>query len=337
MSDRLKTFINLHRHKFDSHEPSTDLWKKIDAKMELKDPSRINHNWLSKFKYFGFSASVLVIALYFITKNTTTVCANELSLNKKVPKLRSIIQKIKIAENENTPYRKITELPVNNSEIKGIVNSKDRLPVTKINLVNVSTKKADSSLTTENIFSKNISASEKKDNNFSNASKTGFYIPAEPVKANTYSGTIYNGSSICELLHVYKFPGAVIKGRSKGKKVRHNLGTKETVRTVSCSRLESVPGIKAVWLKGKTDKEIALLLKEGFKDIVLIKKDGKQLAPIAISHYYSGLGVIKDYKGKDLPMIFKNKVELLLFFNDIEAGDKLLINDLVETVVQNKP
>ena len=93
----------------------------------------------------------------------------------------------------------------------------------------------------------------------------------------------------------------------------------------------------AVWLKGKTDKKIALLVKEGFKNILLVKGDGRELTPEAISHYYSGLGVISGYTGKHFNMIFKNKVELILFFKDVEEGDKIVIDGTIEAVVKNQP
>jgi hypothetical protein len=80
-----------------------------------------------------------------------------------------------------------------------------------------------------------------------------------------------------------------------------------------------------------------LSVKKGFKNILLVKGDGRELAPEAISHYYSGLGVIADYNGKYLDMTFKDKVELILFFRDAEEGDKIVIDGLIEAVVKNTP
>ncbi len=60
------------------------------------------------------------------------------------------------------------------------------------------------------------------------------------------------------------------------------------------------------------------------------------MSPEAISHYYNGLGVISGYTGKHFDMIFKDKVELILFFSDVEEGDKISVDGIIEAVV-SKP
>ena len=57
--------------------------QKIDAKMEVKNISMISSSWLSKLKYIGLSASVLVVVIYFISKNVNNSSANELAQSKK--------------------------------------------------------------------------------------------------------------------------------------------------------------------------------------------------------------------------------------------------------------
>ncbi len=161
------------------------------------------------------------------------------------------------------------------------------------------------------------------ENNFLEKNKkTELLIPAEPEKVNVYSGTIYDGSSLCEILRVYKFPGQVSMGG--------------TMKTTGCSRLENMNNMKAIWLKGKTDKKITLEVKEGFKNIKLVKSDGRELLPEAISHYYKGLGVISGYTGKYFNLVFKDKVELILFFKEAEEGDKIVIDGIIEAVLKNK-
>lgn len=148
---------------------------------------------------------------------------------------------------------------------------------------------------------------------------------------NWYSGTLYDGTSICSLLRAYKFPGQV-RMDDNGSYTSHR-----TMKTISCSRLEAVNNITAVWLKGKTSKKITLSIKDGFKNILLLKSDGRKLSPEAVSHYYKGLGVISGYTGKYFDMIFKEKVELILFFKNAEEGDKIVIDGVIEAVVKNTP
>ena len=100
------------------------------------------------------------------------------------------------------------------------------------------------------------------------------------------------------------------------------MGTGATLKTVSCSNLQRRTNMNAVWLKGVTSKKLKLSLKKGFKNIVLINRNGEKITPIAISHYFKGLMVIT-YVGKNLDLVFKDKVELLLFFKKVEVGDNV--------------
>lgn len=351
MNDKLKKFVSDQRKEFDANLPSKELWNKIDAEMELKNHSRIRSKRLLKFKYFGFSASILFIVLFFIKINLKNSSVEDFSTNKVRTTVTNSKQILKTDRKENNIPNEIKTVSkneirdtfafsTNNSNPELKLKKGKLLTSTKNPTLNFNSFEKNSSdeekIKSESSASKTNSINEKKENSITTISKkTELYIPPEPDKMNIYTGTLYQGSFICALLHAYKFPGKIMIDR--GKKVRRKLGSKETLRTLSCSRLETIKDIKAVWLKGKTNKEITLLLKEGFKDIVLVKKDGRKLTPEAISHYYEGLGVIKDYKGKDLPLIFKEKVELILFFKNIEEGDMILINDQIETVVKNKP
>ncbi len=335
MSDKLKKFVTENKQEFETNGPAKDLWKKIDVQMDAKAPSKISSKWLSNLKYIGFSASVLVVVIYFITKNLNEPETKEITENKTE---QSSTNSQKLNAIENTP-EKVIKPETNNSKevVKASIIEKE-----KTTTQNMDTEK-DSVLTTETFENtipeqKNNSATEKKENNVVTSSKKNvLYIPAEPEKINSYSGTLYESSLFCELLHVYKFPGKASLDKfafTPGSKKKYK---KTRVRTISCSHLEKTANLKAVWIRGKTDKEMTLSIGKQFKNVMLIKKDGRKFPPEAISHYYKGLGAINEYTGKSFEIVFKDKVDLILFFKDAQEGDKVSIDGILETIVKDRP
>jgi hypothetical protein len=367
MSDKLKKFVDDHRQEFDTKEPGQDLWEKIDARLEIKTPAGISSSWLLKFKYLAFSASVLVLAIYLITQNINHSTASELSLKKfnsasigKGPHLNSD----QVATDKNASEK----MPVKvNDDLSGGSKSDKAIPAsgkvgqqTPSNGATLPAGKKDS-LTQSVSFESSTANEENKQSDVSSPPRPGepekpalnsesgnkentpprsgkkpeIYIPEEPATMNNYTGTLYDCSYICSVLRAYKFPGKVFV--DKGRSVRHSDVRRMALTTTSCSHFERRPEMKVVWLKGRTDKEITLSIKKGFKNIVLMKSNGMASNPEAISHYYPGLGIISEHKGKYFDIVFKDKVELILVFKDAGEGDKIVIDGTIEAVVKNKP
>lgn len=352
MIDKLKTFVGKHKHEFDTNEPAKDLWEKIDTRMDVKRASWISSQWLSKLKYIALGACVLVITIYFIAKNQPDGTVNELAYDgdglvktdqepNRVTKSDtvSMADKMVVSNEKSEVLDKAAKSEIlksgvlisNKSQIQPIQDSfiarkKDTAVFgsrTFENGIGEQTR-AKSEITSVASSKEEANTNQKKEPGSSVKSNvTGSLISEETELMDTYTGTIYDGSSFCSLIRTYKFPGQVsIEG---------------TMKTMGCSKLESISNLKAVCVKGKTAKRITLSLKEGFKNITLEKSDGRKLNPDAISHYYKGLGVISGYTGKYFDMFFKDKVELILFFKDVEEGDKIVIDGTIETVVKSKP
>lgn len=341
MSDKLKKFVRDHKEDFDGAEPAKDLWNKIDSKLEVKDPSLISSSWLSKLKYLGFSASILVVAIYVIASDSKEDLADKTKLDKK--------ENVIIESKQEISNSASVQSPIENNQRKKIDGSKqtertqDRTNFTLQSVKDHDTLKIrkeisepisgiDQKEVKEN-NSDSISEAERKSVNVSTAKKVKFSVPAEPHKLNEYTGTLYSGSYFCNMLRAYKFPGKV--GLDMGTK-KNADNYKITMKTTSCSRLARVPSMKAIWLKGKTNKKIMFSLMEGFKSIQLIKKNGTVVTPEAVSHYYPGLLVISNYEGKFFNMAFEDKVDLILFFKDAEEGDKVVIDGLIEAFVKEQ-
>lgn len=339
MIDKLKAFVSKNKQEFDSAEPSHDLWKKIDARMEAKHPTSISSKLLSKFKYFGLSATLLVIAVYFVTQKLNNSSSNELAQNTKDSALNNSGQWVK----SNQSKSKINEAGNNSVSDENNIDKTSSSP--KANAANIVQDNTEEERKDSIIASENINAEQNKiqtdalpkeevkpvlsteNNAIKNSKKTKLYIPEESDKMNWYSGTLYDGASICSVVKAYKFPGQVTMDDNG------TYTSRRTMKTISCSHLESVNNITAIWLKGKTSKKITISIKDGFKNILLVKSDGRKLSPEAISHYYKGLGVISGYTGKYFDLIFKDKVELILFFKDAEEGDKISVDGIIEAVV----
>jgi hypothetical protein len=334
MSDKLKDFVNKNKKEFDAAEPSKDLWKKIDSKMEMNSENA-KSKWISNLKYFGFGASILLIAVYFISQKLNDSSSVALDQTIKDSALNNSGVWVKANQNSSVGEQAENSNSDNsNTKITGIVSGnkpEQEIPVlnqrageksnkdTVINTAEVNPenkiKNEDVALVKEEKAVVSASASKRKKVN----------IPEAPSEINMYSGTLYDEFSLCSVVQVYKFTGKVNMD-DEG-----NFQGHRTLKTMPCSKLENA---RAVWIKGKTSKKMTLTLTEGFKNIVLQKSDGRKLSPVAISHYYTGLGVISGYSGRHFDMIFKDKVELLLFFKDVEAGDKVIIDESIEAVVK---
>ncbi len=347
MSDKLKKYVSEHREDFDTKEPGKDVWDQIDARMNANKATRISSKWLSKFKYLGFSASVLVLALYFVISHSNNSSANGLAPKLKTQNPLTAATYPKIVESslvshtnektEKTNFSKSTSQKLVSSSVE------DPKPAARSN-----DNSQSDSLTGENIVENTVSALQKtepmvlarhfsKENDLSTMNKKKeIRIPEEPSQLNTYTGTLYDGPSFRSVLRAYKFPGKINLDRAAGSRAG-DQAHRTNVRTVSSRLLEKVPNLKAVWVKGRTDKKVTISWKDDFKNIVLVKKDGRELNPEAISHYYPGLGVISEYNGRYFKMIFTDKVELILFFKDAEAGDKIIIDGDIEATVVNTP
>lgn len=340
MTDKLKEFVNKNKEEFSTEEPSKDLWNKIDSRLRVNNSSSISSKLVSKLKYFGLSATLLVIAVYFITQKLDNSSSNELAQNAKDSAMNNSGEWVKANQNKEIiqageaipPSR--NEKNAENNE--GSDAEKERLvkltdPKVTDGL-NDSIDKNVSEVGTDHIAVKETdkpvanSAADKKE--VSSVKKKGkVIVPTEPEKVNSYSGTLYSDYSFCSVLRAYKFPGQVSMDESG------NFQGHRIMETMSCTKLDRVPNMKAVWLKGRTNKKLTISVKEGFKNIVLIKSDGREIHPDAISHYYPGLGVISDYTGKFFEITYKEKVELILFFKDVAEGDKILIDKKIELVV----
>lgn len=348
MADKLKEFINRNKKAFDTEEPSSDLWNKIDSGMEVKKYSWISSKFLSNFKYLALSASVLLIVVYFITQKLTEPSSNEISQNStdsarnnsgEWVKTRHSKSSIRQTEENSTVSYAEKKLQSTYSVSASKKSLNDLIQGADVNFSNDSVnQKVSSDVHSDNSVSAEMSesnanlVSDKKTGNIPSKLKKGkVNVPLEPEKVNLYTGTLFEGYSLCSVLRAYKFPGQVSMDEGG------NYTTHRTLKTISCSRLEKTSNVKAVWVKGKTNRKMTVSIKEGFKNIVLIKSNGQQQNPVAISHYYQGLGVISDYSGKHFDMIFRDKVELILFFKEVEDGDKISIDGVIEAQVKMAP
>jgi hypothetical protein len=334
MTDKLKKFVNKHKQEFDTEEPRKDLWDKIDARMEKKNSSWISSTWLSRLKYLGLSASVLIIAAYLITEKMGKPSSNELAQNLKDSAVNNSGEWMKANQNKSEMDQVSAENEKSNNADRSMVSSGKSVNENGSEIVKQDTvivKPAESIVPEPAAVKeeKTIVANEKKENTSVVARRKGISIPAEPVKENVYTGTLYDNVSLCSLIHLYKFPGKVSMDGG-------NYTDHQSLKTVSCNRLGKLENLKAVWVKGRTSKKLKLEIADGFENMVLVKSDGKEIHPEAISHYYSGSGLITGYGGKHFEMIFKEKFDLLLFFKDVEEGDKIKVDGVIETIV-SKP
>jgi hypothetical protein len=357
MSDNFKKFVSANRQDFDTGEPDKDLWKKIDAKMNAGTPSRISSKWLSKIIYIGFSASILVIALYFIANSAGQSPANGLASRSGASALAHAKQAPEELNTGETAGNYSDNKKLSQSAQPAFPNKPKSVPSGDNTFAE---PKKDTALSSES-YADNV-VDQKKNESANTATSSGevtktnrdstsekkpgtlprkikkqeIRVPQEPEQMNVYTGTLYEASSLCAVLRTYKFPGKA-KGTKVGGLRDIDEGLRTVIRTVSCAQLERMKNVKAVWVNGITDKEFTVSIKRNFKNISLVKPDGRKISPEAISHYYPGLTAISEYKGQNFSMIFYYSVDFILFFKDAEEGDKIVIDGTIEAIIKNRP
>jgi hypothetical protein len=355
MSDKLKSFVKEHRPEFDTSAPGKDLWNKIDAQLEAKNASRISSKWLSGFKYLSFGASMLLVAIYFIADHPDSFSENTAGISSKGREINRPESKALQNGSGSNPAEpgiatEARALPAGKGSGEPTGQATTSLPImSKDTALNARTfgpaisapekNGSDSSfspLGAEEVNS-NSAGIRKKTNPARNSKKNELFIPGEPTEMNSYTATLYEGASFCSVLRVYKFPGKVLMKDGDFHKGSKKKKVKGVLKTTSCSNLADMPNVKAIWLKGKTGKAFTLSIDKKLRNIVLVKSDGRELRPEAISHYYPGLGVITGYTGRFLKLAFKDKVGLILFFKDAEAGDRIIVDGSIEAVVKGHP
>jgi hypothetical protein len=307
----------------------------------LSGKKGIERRFISNF-YFKFSVSILVVMLVLAGVYMINDTKNESGQNKKQElaiNAKPVLEPKSIDKGSGSiskaNNRQLNSKQTGSAKNNSLLNEEDTLSngqtVTNNEAVEtrgvLTTEKASGDSTTG--FTKPV---EAKMNSAKSSKKIKLFIPPDPEKANSYSGTLYEGSSLCDVVSAYKFPGTVRERNISGP--RNGPGFYATMKTISCSHLDNT--LKVIWLKGKIDEKMMLTVKKGFENILLVKSDGKKIKPEAIGHYYRGRGVIVGFSGK-LTLHFKDKVELILFFRNAEDGDKIVIDGIIEAVVKNKP
>ena len=318
-------------------------------------------------KYLGFSASVLVLATYLIAKGKDVSSANLPALNGQDSLQRHSGQGLTPDQNtaantgQSNVMKEAKDLSGNkkSSQVRVSLASEGMAPGMRVSqdslagreqLPGLKAKAFETGVShqeSENPIgllgqgtgeTVRYSANEKKKTGLTkNSGKAELYIPEEPGEMNSYTATLYERFSFCAVLKAYKFPGKVLIKDGDFRKGSKKKKTKGVLRTTSCNNMADMANVRAIWLKGQTAEGLTLSIDKKLRNIVLIKSDGQQLRPEAISHYYTGLGVITGYTGKFLKLAFKHKVALILFFKNAEAGDRIVVDGSIEAVITAQP
>lgn len=359
MADKLEIFITEHRKEFDTLKAPKELWSELNLQLEQGKSNWIKSKWLSKFKFFGFGTVVLFTTVYFIlhvTKqknvsvkenNTTSVIAKETGVPTNSPNESVENKSIQTKTNSTSGFPhngiKKQEQIYESSENQLALNKEGN---TTIISFGDSTKSAK---TSNGVFLENTNANlneeetkssigipytkENEDEQRDEADKSpktkkGFSLfkgrkgknsnlTDESTDNDNYNCTLYK-TTPCSVMSSFKFSG---KGHMDG-----------TMKSEGCNNLPS--NVHSVWIHGTTKEKFILSISNGFKNIKLIKPDGKILNPIAISHFNNNSGIITYYSGKYFNLSFDDKVEIIFFFQGAEAGDKIVIDHAFESIIK---
>ena len=223
---------------------------------------------------------------------------------------------------------------------KGTVTNK--VPITIVESTTIANKSAHLSQSPVDTTSKNVNAnnnSEKySDQSPANNEKTyddALAKNGEHVKKGTEPKSInkLNRLTKCKLWKPKKFCD-LPKGI--------NLSSSYDVDAaeydyVSCQEAtKNMATMKAVWVTIKTSGRSKLQLESQLKNITLIgANNGKSLHPLMIAAVADGSTFFgNNFKAKKFIANYNGQMDFFLFFSEAEIGDEIIINNFIETIIQ---
>jgi len=327
MQDKLKLFVGKHKEEFNNIEPPTQLWSTIEAGIKIKNAHWLKSNLAVKLLYFSFSASVIAILIYYVStkKNQENIFLNG-DKNIGTTGLADTIKSYKDKTNdENKNEKQDAQFIVSNPIIKE--NKSFRV-------------KSDSSKTKVRINNSPFNQSPHK--NVNKIDTTGntnliknngtdsiiLQTGNKPVttKQNNFDKTVRSACKIWETRDYCNVPDSL--------KLPVSINFKGTIIDLNCNEIELNKDVKAVWLTLNVDNRTIFSLENDFKNIRLIKKNGEEIVPVAMSGFISNSGYISSYKGNEFFVHFDNRLDLIIFFPGAEVGDVIQIDNFIEVEIQ---
>ncbi|MBK7128254.1 MAG: hypothetical protein IPM74_12490 [Crocinitomicaceae bacterium] len=327
MEDKLKLFVHAHREEFNNIEPPTHLWSTIEAGIKIKNAHWLKSNLALKLLYFSFSASLIAILIYYVSTKTNQENI-DLSGDKNI--VTTVVvdtSKLRNDEenNKNKNEKQDTPFIASNQIIK------------EHELIRV---KVDSSKTKVNINNSPFIQSEDKivntiDTNGSTNLITNSGIDSIPLnmgsmpvtsKRNNFDKTIRPNCRLWETPDYCNVPDSL--------KLPVSINFKGTIIDLNCNKVGLNTNVKAVWLTLNVDKRTIFSLENDFKNIRLIKKNGEEMVPVAMSGFITKSGYMSSYKGNEFFVHFDNRLDLIIFFPGAEIGDIIHIDNFVEAEIR---
>jgi len=102
---------------------------------------------------------------------------------------------------------------------------------------------------------------------------------------------------------------------------------------------------KGVWMRVTKDKKIKFKMESGLKNVSLIRTEGAKtivMHPVAVGidgpqwRDKEWTYLSNKFKTKDASYIFSDHIDFFFVFENARVGDRLVIDDFVETVVVEK-
>ena len=104
------------------------------------------------------------------------------------------------------------------------------------------------------------------------------------------------------------------------------------VDSINCNELNQLKNVVAVWVSVTAGKKASFNLQTNFANVSLLKSDGSLIHPTIVG--FDGYGFIKQLKTESFEARFKNKLNIFLFFPDAKIGDKIIIDNFIQTQIQ---
>lgn len=341
MTDKLKEFVAAHRQDFDALAAPAGLWTNIETGLSHKPGQWIKAKLLGKLGYLGFSASAIAVLVttYLSLKSSEKpptldnpkFSANHAAIDQRLHfsptasnniltknagpanpgaknNLPAISDSIKADEqvhsfsdtigyNAGSAHNCVARPEQHGNELTAALINYDASPSAESDSLGFTSKPS---------LAQNAQRFSKKNNS----------LKGYPI--TTYSCSVLNWP--CEAPISFSYPDSVnISG---------------TITTSLCSELLGQKNVTAVRIRAPLAQAVLFTTKTAFANIRLVKPDGRVRPALAISNYQESWVVISKYIGNRFQAFYNDQFDLVLYFSGAYAGDKVVIDELIEAQIK---
>lgn len=103
---------------------------------------------------------------------------------------------------------------------------------------------------------------------------------------------------------------------------------------LDCQTANQISEITGVWLTIGVNEKSKLNIEDQLKNFILIKENNKKQYPLMIKIGADNNFWGAKFKAKKITVNYNKQIDIFLFFKNAAAGDKIIINNLIEAIIE---